>query len=871
VTFSKLGADTETHQPVYLPKASRLQGLYIIGIQGTGKSGLIENLIMQDIDQQIGVCVLDPHGELIDHVLARLEPKHEKDVIYLDLADYKYPFGLNLFECPDPNDDGEIVKTLYQVLHVFEKAYGIVPTTPLMYDLLYHTVYTLIANPGYTMIDIRLLLTNEACRKKLAANVPNSDIQDFWRIWDDPKQTSQSKQQEDRKTILNKMNDFLHVPLRNIVGQSKTTFDLEDSMNTGKILLVKLSRRLEQPSNLIGSIIIAQLLNAAYARPTNKRKQFHLYADEFQNFATEDFATLLEEARKFGIGTTIAHQNRGQLNSANSQLETDLKDRSRSVGNMVVFKINSKDADELVGEFKITPQAAWEEEIEKESFERVEEEVIDGTEPILTIKQGDIIQHLDRVGHDNKRVMELFSKYITLLLSGGYRAYQYEPDDPLDTFLVAGMHGRFLHTSSDLQEKVFAIIENASFSQMGSLYLQKYSEFREGAAHHYVGKYPSDEDIRNAVKTFIARYRLNPNQQRGFFPTSAIKPLQEIFYCQLLQLFFIWSLSGSSCTRLPNNVNYIDFSRMQRTPLEQQWYQEKLEQEKKDEVEIKYMELPRYFTDEEFSQVYDQLKAKHWENARQQVFLCYRNGLHDTSFEMQQRQQYAWQLAQDMVARLQDFILGITELTYELSKPENQIKENSGLQQPHKRTQINYHTHPRKVIMHPQRTYQDVQNELATQLVSLPNFSARVKIGVNATQNPGKKCLSCKLLNRYGANYCQGCGKQLPAPHEYILTTLKPATGMNTQQLEQRIKRIQGRNLQQQGYLRDRKTVEAEITQRQTGCSSGSAPAQPQPQHPSPQIPRHARQVPVQGNCPKCGKSNPTGSKFCNQCGTKLI
>src|SRR5438045_4019194 len=163
---------------------------------------------MQDIDQQIGVCVLDPHGELIDHVIARLPNKAAEDqVIFLDLADYTYPFGLNLFACPDPTDDGEIVKTLYQVLHVFEKAYGIVPTTPLMYDLLYNTSYTLIANPGYTMIDIRLLLTNEACRKKLAANVPNADIIDFWRIWDDPKQTSPSEQQEDRKTILNKMND----------------------------------------------------------------------------------------------------------------------------------------------------------------------------------------------------------------------------------------------------------------------------------------------------------------------------------------------------------------------------------------------------------------------------------------------------------------------------------------------------------------------------------------------------------------------------------------------------------------------------------------------------------------------------------------
>src|SRR6266568_2119268 len=143
MTYSVLGIDTQTGQRVELPKASRLQGLYIIGIQGYGKSGLIENLIIQDIKQNIGVCVLDPHGELIDHVLARLDPKYEKNVILLDMTVEKYFFGLNLFACPNPTSDREIAKTLSQVLHVFEKAYGISPDTPLMYDLLYNTAYVL--------------------------------------------------------------------------------------------------------------------------------------------------------------------------------------------------------------------------------------------------------------------------------------------------------------------------------------------------------------------------------------------------------------------------------------------------------------------------------------------------------------------------------------------------------------------------------------------------------------------------------------------------------------------------------------------------------------------------------------------------------
>src|SRR6266536_5787502 len=151
-------------------------------------------------------------------------------------------------------------------------------------------------------------------------------------------------------------------------------------MDEGKILLVKLDTTLESVTSLVGSLIIALFLNAAYSRSdikdARKRRQFNLYADEFQRFATEDFATLLEEARKYGIGITIAHQN-------GSQLETSLKERARSVANLAVFKVNSKDADELAGEFDITPQAAWEEEIEPEWVEiikpqwheRVEEQI----------------------------------------------------------------------------------------------------------------------------------------------------------------------------------------------------------------------------------------------------------------------------------------------------------------------------------------------------------------------------------------------------------------------------------------------------------------------------------------------------------------
>ena len=341
---------------VRLPKLSRLLGLSVIGMQRMGKSGLFEELIIQDFKQGIGVCILDPHGELIDHVIARLPDKEkEEKVILLDLTSKDYYVGLNLFNCSDPTDDSAIMETLSQVMHVFEKSHGITPTTPLMYDLLFKIAYVLIANPGYTMVDIPFFLNNETCRKKLVQNLMHpaaASIRAFWERWDDPKQKSSLKQREDSQTILNKLNDFEHTPLRYIVGQSHSTINLQEIMDSGKILLVKLERKRKQATSLIGSIIVALTLNAADNRRTNRL--FNLYADEFQNFATEDFAVLLEQSPKRGIGITMAHQNRGQLELSEEQADANLKQRTLNVGGLVVFRAPT-DAYELAEQFDCTP------------------------------------------------------------------------------------------------------------------------------------------------------------------------------------------------------------------------------------------------------------------------------------------------------------------------------------------------------------------------------------------------------------------------------------------------------------------------------------------------------------------------------------
>jgi len=221
-------------------------------------------------------------------------------------------------------------------------------STPLLTEDLRSCIYTLIANPGYTLVDIPLLLLDEKTRKMLVANVSNPDVLLFWRTYD---QMKPSEQREEAALVLRRVQEFLQPLLRNIVGQAYTTINFKHVLDERKIVLVKFDARLNYVTTLIGSLIISELLNAAYSRsefPNSKRGQFNLYIDEFQRFATEDFTRLAVEGRKFGIATTIAHQTIGQLDS-----------RSRAVilqmANLAAFRINAKDAEELALNFDLQP------------------------------------------------------------------------------------------------------------------------------------------------------------------------------------------------------------------------------------------------------------------------------------------------------------------------------------------------------------------------------------------------------------------------------------------------------------------------------------------------------------------------------------
>lgn len=387
---SIIGNDIETNQQVGISLASRRQGLYCIGVNGTGKSTLISNLCEQDMQAGLGLCLLDPHGDLTRDVLSRVPDHRVQDVILLDLMDSSYPFGLNLFECPDSNDLQAVAETGGFVMHVFEKVWGVGTETPLLSQVLRNITFTLIQNPGTTFAEISLLLQDATAREKLVEPVKNSQVKLFWQGYNKLKER---EQMERTNSTLNKVDAFLTQPIiANIVGQSKTTINFREIMDTGKILLVQLNPRLEDISNLVGSVIIGQLLNAALSRkdlPEQARRQFHLYADEYQRYATSDFATLLSEARKFSIGTTIAHQYLEQLDEAN-------RGASVNAANLIVFRISGKDAAELSKEFDSTPP----------------EPLAIGTRPILTPKQ-DAVDHLVKNGHSNPTINSFIHKYLS--------------------------------------------------------------------------------------------------------------------------------------------------------------------------------------------------------------------------------------------------------------------------------------------------------------------------------------------------------------------------------------------------------------------------------------------------------------------------
>lgn len=345
-----LGTDTRSGSQVALSSAGRRQGTYVLGINGTGKSNLLLDIALQDIAAGDGLCLMDPHGDLIDAVLTRVPPSRINDVILFDPADIDYPFGLNMFECPDVSNPRLVDRVCSEVVLTFKKLFADF-WGPRMEDLIRHAVLTLMSTTECTMLDMLPLLTDADRRDQYVSRATDPVLRHYWeQAFPDNKRV----QGERVSSSLNKIGRFLTNPvIRNIVAQPKSSFDFRQLMDEGKVLLVNLSKGKlgEDNSSLLGSVLVGKILIAAMSRSEIEqtgRRQFHLIVDEYHSFATESFPTLQSEARKFAIDTIVAHQYRDQLDVLN-------KGSTLNVGNFITFRITGRDARELAMQFDNTP------------------------------------------------------------------------------------------------------------------------------------------------------------------------------------------------------------------------------------------------------------------------------------------------------------------------------------------------------------------------------------------------------------------------------------------------------------------------------------------------------------------------------------
>ncbi|MFC1612817.1 type IV secretion system DNA-binding domain-containing protein, partial [Patescibacteria group bacterium] len=331
-----------------IKRDDRRRHMYLIGKTGMGKSTMLENMIISDIKAGNGVAVVDPHGDLVEKVLEYIPSNRLDDVIYFNPADMEYPIGFNPLESLDIGHKHLVASGL---IGIFKKLWADTWGPRLEY-VLRNAVLALMDNEGTTLLGIMRILVDKSYRKKMISNIKDPVVKSFWV--DEYSKYPDKFQAEAINPIQNKVGQFLsNFLIRNVVGQVKSTFDMRDIMDNQKILLMNLSKgRIgEDTSSLLGAMMITKIQLAVMDRidmKEDKRKDFYLYVDEFQNFATESFANILSEARKYRLNLIVAHQYIEQLD------ETVQAAVFGNVGTIVTFRIGAQDAEELVKEFTPT-------------------------------------------------------------------------------------------------------------------------------------------------------------------------------------------------------------------------------------------------------------------------------------------------------------------------------------------------------------------------------------------------------------------------------------------------------------------------------------------------------------------------------------
>jgi len=331
-----------------IKRKDRRRHLYIIGKSGVGKTKLMELLIRQDITNGHGICLIDPHGDVVEATLDFVPESRIDDVCIIDPSDGEYPISFNPLANIDPDFRHQFTQGLIEVM---EKQFG-ANWTPRLEHVFRFTTLALLDYPHATMRGMISMLTDRNYRQKVVEYIEDDMVKRFWAI-----EFADWSEKFDTDAIIplvNKLGQFLSDPmLRNIFGQKENKVDIEKLMNTKKIILINLSKgRIgEENSSFFGSMFVTKIKQAGMARaaiPEEERDDFYLYIDEFQNVVTESFENILSEARKYGLNLTVAHQYVAQI------IDRVIQAVLGNVGSIIIFRVGGDDAVKLAPEVEPT-------------------------------------------------------------------------------------------------------------------------------------------------------------------------------------------------------------------------------------------------------------------------------------------------------------------------------------------------------------------------------------------------------------------------------------------------------------------------------------------------------------------------------------
>lgn len=458
-----IGNDVRTGERVALPYQRRDLGVTIIGRSGTGKSSILEHLILADLRQGTPGLVIDPHGRLAERVITLAPPSAASRIVLLEPS-ITEPFGLNLLACRELIDDEDdpVSWAADSVVATVKKLYGeqdeYLPRLEHYLDL---AARTLIPN-NRTLADAPRLFRNDGFRRACLKRVADRDVREDWVLYDSLRGTDQVTHIE---AVINRLSRLLRPKIiQGIVGSVTTTIPFEDVLEGDAMMILSLpSERLTpERCNFIGAMVLCALADQVFARSvTREVRRVHLYLDEYQRFATSTTAELLTQGRKYGVGVTLAHQGRGQISDAG------VSDAELQAGTLIILAVTRQDADVLAGELPVTQRDEWIEEVALQ--DGTEAEMVPTRTPGLSANR----HRSPAIASAGRQLFEV------AVDRPGQRSYRdtphvaVSPEDPaINQLLVDVMDGK-VNGSKELRDRLLDII--FLFAQTGSSAAGRYS------------------------------------------------------------------------------------------------------------------------------------------------------------------------------------------------------------------------------------------------------------------------------------------------------------------------------------------------------------------------------------------------------------